>query len=89
MSCNYDRDILFFPLKTDTQANPWIFADSAQAWTITSKNSWILPSTFMPYCHYFISFRLAIVAKFRRNKYFVISFSISFVRNFVSGWALL
>jgi hypothetical protein len=40
MSSECDRDILFFfLLKADTQANPWIFSDSAQASTVTSKNS--------------------------------------------------
>jgi hypothetical protein len=29
----------FFLLKADTQGNPWNFSDSAQAVTITSKNS--------------------------------------------------
>jgi hypothetical protein len=29
----------FLLLKADTQANPWIFSDSAQASTVTSKNS--------------------------------------------------
>jgi hypothetical protein len=31
MSCKFDRDVLFFLLKADTQANPWVFSDSAQA----------------------------------------------------------
>ncbi len=40
MSSECDRDVLFFfLLKADTQANTWIFSDSAQATTITSKNS--------------------------------------------------
>jgi hypothetical protein len=39
MSSRCDRDVLFFLLKADTQANPWIFSDSAQALTVTSKNS--------------------------------------------------
>jgi hypothetical protein len=30
-SSRCDRDVLFFVLKADTQANPWIFSDSAQA----------------------------------------------------------
>jgi hypothetical protein len=39
MSSKCDRDVLFFLLKADTQANPWVFSDSAQASTVTSKNS--------------------------------------------------
>jgi hypothetical protein len=31
MSCKFDRDVTFLLLKADTQANPWIFFDSAKA----------------------------------------------------------
>ncbi len=45
MSFGFDM-FLFLLLKGDTQANPWIFSDSAQSWTNNSKNSGILPGTF-------------------------------------------
>ncbi len=51
MSSECDRDVLFFLLKADTQANTWFFSDSSQASTVTCKNSWILPGAFMPSCH--------------------------------------
>jgi hypothetical protein len=40
ISSECDRDVLFFfLLKADTQANPWIFSDSAKASTVSGKNS--------------------------------------------------
>ncbi len=39
MSSKCDRDVsVFFLMKADTQANPWIFSDS-EALTIINKNS--------------------------------------------------
>jgi hypothetical protein len=39
LSSMSDRDVLFFLLEAESQGNSWTFSDSAQALTITSKNS--------------------------------------------------